>query len=171
MAVSDSVTNDGDSGLRHPAMGVEYGLDGVDQLIEPERFVQHGLGVEARLPCLHNRMPRIVTETGHEDQGHWIHEIFQFDHQVVAVHIWQANIDDDDVVLGVRTGISHHEDGLAPGVGRFHITAIPFQQGVSVVAHTLVGIDGQDPAVRGLRCGPVLLGAVPFELVLDHASP
>jgi len=76
-------------------LGLEGFLDGIQQLIGFERFEEYG--GEPFLVGAYDGMIRIVTETGHEDDG----DVFGVGggEDLVAVGVGEFNVGDDQIVL------------------------------------------------------------------------
>ena len=127
-------------------------LDRAEELIEPEWFIENGL--QPGLTGLDNRVPRVVTETGHEDQRQRveIHHFLKPQHEVVAGDVGHPDISDH----GVVTAVADHEHRLRTVRSRLDNAAIPFQQRVGGAADRGVLIDQQQPSA--LKRRTLLLG-------------
>ena len=92
-------------------------LDRFQQLVEPERLVEHRL--QSGLPGPHDRVARVVAEAGHQGHRHGFHHFLELQQQVVARHVGQADVGNDRVVALIVREAADHELGFAAVVGRF----------------------------------------------------
>src|SRR5688572_3503554 len=115
----------------------------LEQLVQPERLVKHGL--EAGLAGLDDGMARVVAKSGHQRHRNDLHHLFELKQEVETTHIREPDIGDNGVVVLVGRQAAGHELCFAAVMGCFDDAAIPLQKRVSRAANALIGIHHQNP--------------------------
>ncbi len=137
---------------RHDAQRLLHGLH---QAVGAKRLVQHRL--QTLLACLDDRVRRVVTEPGHEDDRCLGLDLVEPVKDLVTVQVGQPNVYKR---RGIRR-LAHHGYSLVTIARRLHDGSLNAEQVMSRPAYGLVGIDHQNassrqPRNRGLRTSPGL---------------